>query len=49
MNNTERIKQLKEKEYQELFGVKKAIFEKMLEILNEQHQKDHEKGENRQN
>lgn len=44
MNNTKRIKQLKEKEYQELFGVKKATFEKMLEILNEQYQKDHEKG-----
>ncbi|MDD6489982.1 MAG: transposase family protein [Clostridia bacterium] len=44
MNNTERIKQLKEKEYQELFGVKKATFEKMLEILNEQYKKDHEKG-----
>lgn len=44
MNNTARIKQLKEKEYQELFGVKKATFEKMLEILNEQYQKDHEKG-----
>ena len=49
MNNTARIKQLKEKEYQELFGVKKATFEKMLEILNEQYQKDMKKVENRQN
>ena len=29
-----RILRLKEKEYQELFGVKKSTFEKMLEILN---------------
>lgn len=35
MNNVKRIKKLKGKEYQELFGVKKATFEKMLEILSE--------------
>lgn len=44
MNNKNRIDQLKEKEYQELFGVKKATFEKMLEILNNQYQQDHKKG-----
>lgn len=44
MNNKNRIDQLKEKEYQELFGVKKATFEKMLEILNNQYKQDHEKG-----
>ena len=45
MNNKDRLNQLKEKEYQELFGVKKATFEKMLEILNIQYKQDHEKGE----
>ncbi len=44
MNNEERIEKLEEKEYQELFGVKKATFEKMLGILNEQFKKEHEKG-----
>ena len=44
MDNTKRISRLKENEYQELFGVKKSTFEKMLEILNEQYEKEHEKG-----
>ena len=44
MDNAKRIEKLKEKEYQELFGVKKATFEKMLEILNEQYKKEHAKG-----
>lgn len=44
IDNKERIEQLKEKEYQELFGVKKATFEKMLEVLNKQYQKDHKNG-----
>ena len=44
MNNRKRISRLKEKEYQELFGVKKATFEKMLEILNKQYEKEHKKG-----
>lgn len=44
MNNLERISKLKEKEYQELFGVKKETFEKMLEILENKYKKDHEKG-----
>ena len=44
MDNTKRISRLKENEYQEVFGVKKATFEKMLEILNKQYEKEHEKG-----
>lgn len=43
MNNRKRIARLKENEYQELFGVKKATFEKMLEILNKQYEREHEK------
>lgn len=37
MNNEERIKKLKDEEYQELFGVKKETFYKMLNILNEKY------------
>lgn len=44
MDNAKRIAMLKEKEYQELFGVKKTTFEKMLEILNEQYKIEHAKG-----
>ena len=44
MKNEKRIKQLKETQYQELFGVTKETFELMLEILNEQYKKDHERG-----
>lgn len=33
MNNEDRIKRLKEKDYQELFGIRKNTFEKMLKIL----------------
>ena len=33
INNEERIKKLKDEEYQEVFGVKKDTFYKMLEIL----------------
>ena len=44
MNNEKIIKQLKETQYQELFGVTKETFELMLEILNEQYKKDHERG-----
>ena len=44
MDNTKRIAKLKEKEYQELFGVKKATFDKMLEILTEQFKNEHAKG-----
>ena len=34
INNKKRIKQLPESKYQEIFGVKKATFDKMLEILD---------------
>lgn len=44
MDNQSRIEKLKENKYQELFGVKKATFEKMLEILKEQYNKDHARG-----
>lgn len=44
MNNIKRIAKLKEKEYQELFGVKKATFDKMLEILTEQFKNEHANG-----
>ena len=33
INNEERIKKLKEEDYQKLFGIKKDTFYKMLEIL----------------
>ena len=32
INNEERIKKLKDEEYQEVFGIKKDTFYKMLEI-----------------
>ena len=44
MNNQEKIKGLKEEEYQKLFGVKKRTFDKMLEILTEQYRKEHRQG-----
>lgn len=44
MNNTERIAKFDEKEYQELFGVKKTTFDKMLKILEEQYSKKHIRG-----
>jgi len=44
MDNQSRIEKLKENKYQELFGVKKATFEKILEILKEQYQKEHARG-----
>lgn len=44
MNNEERIKNLKEDEYQELFGIKKPTFDKMLEILQTKHVELHKKG-----
>ena len=33
MDNEKRIKELKEKDYQKYFGVTKATFDKMQEIL----------------
>ncbi len=36
MDNQKRIKNLKEKEYQKIFGVKKKTFDRMLEILEKE-------------
>ena len=44
MNNPERIAGLNEGEYQQLFGVKKNIFEKMLTILQEKFHAEHLRG-----
>ena len=44
MDNVKRIAKLKEKEYQRIFGVKKAIFHEMLEILEEQYTNEHKRG-----
>lgn len=44
INNEERIKKLKDNEYQELFGVKKDTFIKMLEILNSKYVELHKQG-----
>lgn len=44
MDNANRIAKLKEKEYQKIFGVKKAIFHEMLEILEAQYANDHKRG-----
>jgi len=44
MNNVKRIKKLKETEYQELFGVVKPTFDKMLEILESAYKELHKQG-----
>ena len=44
MDNKEKISKLKEEEYQKYFGVKKEIFEKMLEVLNDEYAEKHKKG-----
>ena len=44
INNEERIKKLKNEEYQELFGVKKDTFYKMLDILNDKYAELHKQG-----
>ena len=44
MNNKDRIANLSEEKYQELFGAKKVTFDTMLEILNQDYQKKHEQG-----
>ena len=44
MNNQERIAGLNEGEYQELFGVKKPMFEKMLAILQDKFHAEHLRG-----
>ena len=44
MNNLKRCEQLKEEEYQGIFGVTKATFDKMLLILEEAYKRLHSKG-----
>lgn len=44
MKNEEKIEKLAEDKYQEQFGVKKATFERMWEILEEDYRKKHKKG-----
>ena len=44
MNNAERIANLKAEKYQELFGVNKTTFEVMLEVLETDYRKKHERG-----
>ena len=44
INNEERIKKLKDEEYQEVFGVKKDTFYKMLEILENSYVILHSRG-----
>ncbi len=44
MDNKSRIANLKEKEYPEIFGVKKEVFDIMLEILEKEYQKEHARG-----
>jgi predicted DNA-binding protein YlxM (UPF0122 family) len=44
MENKKRIEKMKESEYQEIFGVKKPAFDKMLMILESAYKEMHEKG-----
>ena len=44
MINKERIEKINEKEYQEIFGISKATFEKMLEILQNEYVELHKQG-----
>ena len=44
MNNQKRIENLKEKDYQKYFGVNKATFDKMFEILEDADRYKHRKG-----
>ena len=44
MTNEEKIEKMQEKEYQEIFGVKKATFDVMLKILEENYLERHKKG-----
>ena len=44
MNNAERIAKLKAEKYQELFGVNKTTFETMLEVLETDYRKKHQRG-----
>lgn len=44
MDNAKRIARLKDEEFQRIFGVKKIIFNEMLQILEEQYRNDHKQG-----
>ena len=44
MNNAERIANLKAEKYQELFGVNQTTFEVMLEVLETDYRKKHQRG-----
>lgn len=44
MDNEKRISRLPEKEYLELFGIRKPTFEKMLEILESAYEELHKQG-----
>ena len=44
MNNLKRREELKEEEYQGIFGVTKTTFDKMLSILEEAYKRQHSKG-----
>ncbi len=44
MDNEKRIKNLKEEQYQKIFGIKKKTFDKMLEILNNSYIELHSQG-----
>lgn len=44
MNNQERLAKLKDEGYQELFGVKKPTFDKMLAILEDAYKEQCQKG-----
>jgi len=44
MDNKKRIEKLKENEYQELFGIAKATFDKMIEILESAYKELHKYG-----
>ena len=44
INIVERIKKLKEENYQKIFGIKKNTFDKMLKLLNEAYRIEHLRG-----
>lgn len=44
MANEEKVEKMQEKEYQEIFGVKKATFDVMRKILEEDYLERHKKG-----
>lgn len=44
MNNKKRVEKINDKEYQEIFGIKRVTFEKMLEILENEYIELHKQG-----